>query len=84
MLRTCRCSRTTTAFNRWVAGEGAVYFDATASLDAALTRFLADETQQRRMRAASAARFEAGLTHETVLAQYRALLTRWLPAARGG
>jgi glycosyltransferase involved in cell wall biosynthesis len=71
-------------FNRWVAGEGAVYFGDAAALDAALTVFLADEAQQQRMRAASAARFEAGLTHEAVLGQYRALLTRWLPAGQGG
>jgi glycosyltransferase involved in cell wall biosynthesis len=72
------------AFNRWVAGEGAVYFDGAASLDAALTTFLADTAQQQRMREASAARLDAGLTHEAVLGQYRALLTRWLPSARRG
>jgi glycosyltransferase involved in cell wall biosynthesis len=66
------------AFNRWVAGTGAAYFDTAASLDEALSGFLADPALQQRMRQASAARFEGGFTQAAVLGQYRALLERWL------
>lgn len=72
------------AFNRWVAGEGAAYFDGVAALDAALSAFLEDPALQQRMREASATRFQAGLTHEAVLGAYRALLTRWLPPEQRG
>ena len=67
------------AFNRWVAGPGAVYFRDAASLDRELTAALADPPRLQAMREASARRHEDGLTQDAVMAQYRTLLERWLP-----
>ena len=68
-------------FNRWVAGEGAAYFSDAEALDRVLTRVLADSEELTRMRRASAERHARGLSNQTVMAQYRGLLERWLPAA---
>jgi glycosyltransferase involved in cell wall biosynthesis len=66
-------------FNRWVAGDGAVYFDGAESFSARLDALLADDRLLAELGAASRARFAAAFTWDTVLAQYETLLTRWLP-----
>jgi glycosyltransferase involved in cell wall biosynthesis len=66
-------------FNRWVAGPEALYFDGAARFDEVLTTALADPAKFPRMRAASLARFEAGLTWPQILDQYERLLSGWLP-----
>lgn len=66
-------------FNRWVAGPGAAYFADAAGLSVQLGELLSDPARLAAMRQASARRFGEGLEHEAVMAQYRELLTRWLP-----
>lgn len=69
-------------FNRWVAGEDAVYFDGEADLAGAFDRHLGDATRLAAMGLASRARFEAAFTWPQILAAYEDLLRRWLPATR--
>jgi glycosyltransferase involved in cell wall biosynthesis len=69
------------AFNRWVAGDGARYFEDE---DGAARLF--DELQQEPqgwvpLRAAATARFESTFTWEATLARYEQLLRRFLPGA---
>jgi glycosyltransferase involved in cell wall biosynthesis len=61
-------------FNRWVAGDGARYFDGAAALTRLLNEHVGDESVLVRMRAASRARFEAAFTWPEVLRQYEDLL----------
>lgn len=70
-------------FNRWVAGQGARYFDSVAGLDALLGELLADPTALAAMRAASRTRFEAALTWPKILGAYEQLLRAWLPQPGG-
>lgn len=67
-------------FNRWVAGEGAVYFSDAATFSQVLQALLADPSGLTLMRAASQARFEAEFTWPKVLDQYETLL---IAAANG-
>ncbi|HEU6456610.1 MAG TPA: DUF1972 domain-containing protein [Roseateles sp.] len=69
-------------FNRWVAGPDALYFSGANGFSEALTRALEDPELLPRMRAASCARFEAGLTWPQILDQYERLLANWLPVRR--
>lgn len=66
-------------FNRWVAGPEALYFSGASGFGEALTRALAEPELLPRMRAASYARFAAGLTWPQILDQYERLLSQWLP-----
>ncbi|KAF7598270.1 MAG: glycosyl transferase [Candidatus Dactylopiibacterium carminicum] len=66
-------------FNRWVAGEGARFFAGAADMDAVLGDLLHDPAVLETMRVASRARFEEAFRWDDVLAQYEALLTRFLP-----
>jgi glycosyltransferase involved in cell wall biosynthesis len=68
-------------FNRWVAGDGAVYFDGADAFSARMDELLGDPAKLEAMRARSRERFEAAFTWPDVLAQYEALLVRYLPAA---
>lgn len=68
-------------FNRWVVGEGAVYFDSAERLDAALSALLAvPEGAQHlaRLRAAARARWAEAFTWSQVLGDYEALLRRFV------
>ena len=67
-------------FNRWVAGDAARYFDGAEAFAAALDAVLADAPALARMGAGSRERFERAFTWEHILAQYEALLRRFLPA----
>lgn len=67
-------------FNRWVAGEEQAYFADADGFGTLLDELLARPTELARMKAASAARFNAGLTWPAVLTEYEALLTAWLPS----
>ena len=66
-------------FNRWVAGDGARYFDGAAQFSAVLDELLARPEELVRMAGASCTRFESGLTWPQVLAQYECLLSSYLP-----
>ena len=68
-------------FNRWVAGEGALYFDSVETLSAQLDTLLASPNQKTQMSASSRQRFREALTWPIVLEQYERLLERFLPAA---
>ena len=63
-------------FNRWVAGPGARYFRDADCFDTQLGALLADPLALQRMRQASVARFEDGLTWPHILGAYEALLLR--------
>ena len=71
-------------FNRWVAGEGAAYFDGAEEFAAVIDRLIAEPESLAKMRAASAARFAENFTWPTILGNYEALLRDWLPAAAPG
>lgn len=66
-------------FNRWVAGEGGLYFMGAAGFDAQLQLLLADEPTQMRVRQASRLRFAAAFTWPQILGEYEELLRRYLP-----
>ncbi|MBC7727445.1 MAG: DUF1972 domain-containing protein [Microbacteriaceae bacterium] len=70
-------------FNRWVAGEGAAYFDGAEGFAAVIDRLIAQPESLADMRAASAARFAEAFTWPAILRDYEALLHDWLPAAPG-
>lgn len=66
-------------FNRWVAGEGAVYFNDVAECGRLFDSLLIDDAALTKMRAASIRRFSNGFTWTQVLAEYERLLESWLP-----
>ena len=68
-------------FNRWVAGEGAVYFDGAESLSARLGELLSSTTALENLRRLGQQRFESAFTWPSILEQYERLLERFLPAA---
>ncbi len=61
-------------FNRWVAGDGALYFGSVESADEQISRLLEDRELRCRMRKSLLARFEREFTWEHVAAQYEQLL----------
>lgn len=66
-------------FNRWVAGEGACYFESEVDCSNKLDFLLSDNAEIERMKTASRARFRETFTWEMVLAQYEQLLLKHLP-----
>ncbi len=66
-------------FNRWVAGEGAVYFSDAKAFSTKLDAVLADRTALDAMRVASSERFESTFTWPQVLEQYEELLLQYAP-----
>jgi glycosyltransferase involved in cell wall biosynthesis len=66
-------------FNRWVAGEGALYFDGAEGFAQALQQLLDEPGRAVALRAAALERFHDGLTWPQVLGAYEAMLERWLP-----
>jgi glycosyltransferase involved in cell wall biosynthesis len=61
-------------YNTWVAGEGARYFDDTASLAALLDRLVDDRDTLQQMQRRSRERFEAEFTWDHIGSQYEAAL----------
>jgi len=70
-------------FNRWVAGEGAAYFQGADSFAAVLDQLASDPVALPAMRAASAARFVVAFTWPAILSDYEPLLRAWLPSRFG-
>ena len=70
-------------FNRWVAGEAAVYFDNAASLSERFGELLSNACALENLRRLSQRRFESEFTWPNILEQYGNLLERFLPAASG-
>ena len=66
-------------FNRWVAGDGAAYFDGTDQFTAAFERLVGDEGQLAKMRTASRQRHRDHFTWAHVLGEYEKLLARLHP-----
>ena len=66
-------------FNRWVAGEGACYFDGADALSTLLDELLSDAVRVEALGQAAMARFRSAFTWQQVLAEYEQLLSRFLP-----
>ena len=64
-------------FNRWVAGNGAVYFQGEDACAAQLDKILGDEERLDHLRQMSKARHAAAFTWKQVLHRYEALLDKW-------
>ncbi|MEF7616514.1 DUF1972 domain-containing protein [Aquincola sp. MAHUQ-54] len=64
-------------FNRWVAGDSALYFDGAREFSDRLEQIANDPEILLQMRSASSTRFSAGLTWPQVLGQYEKLLDEW-------
>ena len=61
-------------FNRWVAGDGAAFFDSTFDLETQLNKLLSDEKLLENMSISSIKRFNGAFTWGEVLDQYELLL----------
>ena len=66
-------------FNRWVAGEGAMYFNGAASFAKCMDTLLNNPAMLATLRQCGQRRFREAFTWPDVLGQYEALLTRYLP-----
>lgn len=64
-------------YNRWVAGEGAIYFRDEDACAECVEVLLGDSLLLSQLRVASIARHTAEFTWETVLAAYNKLLQAW-------
>ncbi len=66
-------------FNRWVAGDGALYFDNADSFARCMDLLMANPNQLKHLGQQSLHRFQQEFTWPHVLTQYEALLTSYLP-----
>ncbi len=66
------------AYNRWVAGDSAVYFDTAESVDRHLCALLSDPQKLRRMNEVAIRRFNEEFTWDHVAGQYEELLLRYV------
>jgi glycosyltransferase involved in cell wall biosynthesis len=67
-------------FNRWVAGEGARYFQSSEDIDGILDSLNADPAQLLAMEEASRKRFRDSFTQDKILTAYEELLLQFAPA----
>lgn len=67
-------------YNRWVAGDGALYFETAADAADCIGQLLSDGELRRRLGAASRQRHAEEFTWEHVAGQYEQLLERHLGA----
>lgn len=72
------------SFNRWVAGEAAVYFNDEHDCAALFEKYLGDDQSASvaAMKQESARRFNEKFTWENILSQYERLLVAWYPKER--
>jgi len=68
------------AYNRWVAGEGAGYFETEEQCAAQFDRLLDDRPALAAMSAASRRRHAEAFTWKDIADRYEEVLLRWLPA----
>lgn len=68
-------------FNRWVAGEGALYFSGAQAFASQLDTLLNQPGLLAQLRQAVKQRYESAFTWPHILGQYEALLQSWLPRA---
>ncbi len=66
-------------FNRWVANEGAAYFDSVECASALFDRLFTDDAWVESLRQASKANFRENFQWNDILEQYESLLLKWLP-----
>ena len=64
-------------YNRWVAGEGALYFSDINSCSDQVKRLLMDDEKIEKMKESSRFRFQEAFQWGKVLSQYEELLIRW-------
>ncbi|MFM8900525.1 MAG: DUF1972 domain-containing protein [Burkholderiales bacterium] len=62
-------------FNRWVAGDAALYFQGALEFDARLDTLIGDHDTLGHMRGTASSRFHHHFTWPHVLSQYEAMLT---------
>lgn len=65
-------------YNRWVAGEGAVYFEGAESVDRLVGELLADEGRRKALGQASLERFEDHFTWEHIASEYEKILLKYV------
>ena len=65
-------------YNRWVAGDGALYFDTIEAADNEISLLLSDVVLRERLKAAALRRFNEEFTWEHVAGQYEQLLSTFL------
>lgn len=68
-------------YNRWVAADGALYFETASDAAERIGRLISDAELRRRLGAASRARHAEEFTWEHVAGQYERLLERYVGAA---
>lgn len=66
-------------FNRWVAKDGAIYFNDRTTIGKALDHLFIDDDLIERLRVASKINFSANFQWEDILDQYEQLMLEWLP-----
>lgn len=66
-------------FNRWVAGDSAMYFNTSDDFSRCMDILMNDTEKLEHFRGNALARFEAEFTWPHVLSQYEQLLSRHLP-----
>lgn len=64
-------------YNRWVAGDGALYFDDVESASSCITELLDSADLRESLSAASRARHAREFTWEHVAGQYEAVLRQF-------
>ena len=64
-------------YNRWVAADGALYFDSIESASSCITELLDSAELRRQLSTASRARHTEEFTWEHVAAQYESVLARY-------
>ena len=71
-------------FNRWVAGDSAMYFNGADDFSRCMDVLMHDTAKLEHLRQEALVRFEAEFTWPHVLGQYEQLLTRYLPVGKVG
>jgi glycosyltransferase involved in cell wall biosynthesis len=69
-------------YNRWTAGDAALWFNDAGDVDAQVGRLLSDDDTRSRLSAAARARHAEEFTWEHVGSEYERVLLRHLPEAR--
>ena len=65
------------AYNRWVVGDGAIYFSSTEDADRCVSQILIDTEQRERMKTAVLTRHAEQFTWEKIADDYEKLLLRY-------